>query len=70
MLHSHLARDPRCNRSEGIEPEGMSQQRWDELRKIFKRKPRGQDNPPDEEKWFLAWDFLFPDMDRPSTPCE
>ncbi|KAI1092281.1 hypothetical protein F5B19DRAFT_211151 [Rostrohypoxylon terebratum] len=68
VLHNHLAQDPRCTRSEGIEPEGMSQQRWDELRKIFKRKTRGHDNPSDVEKWFLAWDFLFPDMDRPPSP--
>ncbi|KAI1214582.1 uncharacterized protein F4807DRAFT_2613 [Annulohypoxylon truncatum] len=67
-LHNHLAQDTRCTRSEGVEREGMSQQRWDELKQIFKRNRRGHDNPSDEERWFLAWDVLFPGMDRPATP--
>ncbi|KAI2471951.1 hypothetical protein F4781DRAFT_64436 [Annulohypoxylon bovei var. microspora] len=67
-LHNHLAQDPRCNRSEGIEREGMSQQRWDELKQIFKRNRGGHQNPSDVDRWFLAWDVLFPGIDRPPTP--
>ncbi|KAI0883259.1 uncharacterized protein GGS22DRAFT_195450 [Annulohypoxylon maeteangense] len=67
-LHNHLAQDPRCPRSEGIEREGMSQQIWNDLQQAFKRNRRGHDNPSDEERWFRAWDVLFPGRDRPATP--
>ncbi|KAI0833077.1 hypothetical protein F5Y06DRAFT_280764 [Hypoxylon sp. FL0890] len=65
-LHAHLVQDQRCNVIL-FEREGMSQETWDEVKKIFKRDRRGQTGPTDEERWFLAWEALFPGKPRPPS---
>ncbi|OTA85475.1 hypothetical protein M434DRAFT_36156 [Hypoxylon sp. CO27-5] len=65
-LHNHLVQDQRCG-TLIFEQEGMSQETWDEVKKIFKRDRRGQTGPTDEERWFLAWEAMFPGRPRPPS---
>lgn len=48
----------------------MSQAMWDAVKKIFKRIRKARHDTSDEERWFLAWDTLFPGVERPPTACE
>ncbi|KAI1661141.1 hypothetical protein F4813DRAFT_346593 [Daldinia decipiens] len=66
-LQNHLAQDPRCNRLTFEQERGISQAIWDRVRDIFKRRRKSQDEPSDEERWFLVWDALFPEAQRPPT---
>lgn len=34
------------------------------------RRRKGQYNESEVDKWFEIWDLLFPDKQRPRTPCE
>ncbi|KAI1135678.1 hypothetical protein F5Y05DRAFT_416019 [Hypoxylon sp. FL0543] len=65
-VEAHLAQDQRCS-AIPFEREGMSQEKWDEVKSIFKRGRRGQSGPTDEERWFLAWEALFPGNPRPPS---
>lgn len=69
-LQNHLAQDPRCDRLAFEQERGMSQATWDRVKDIFKRRRKSQGEPSDEERWFLAWDALFPEAQRPPTACE
>ncbi|KAI0849083.1 hypothetical protein F5Y00DRAFT_269715 [Daldinia vernicosa] len=66
-LQNHLAQDPRCDRLTFEQERGMSQAMWDRVKDIFKRRRKSQGEPSDEERWFLAWDALFPEVERPPT---
>ncbi|KAI2784942.1 hypothetical protein F4815DRAFT_454800 [Daldinia loculata] len=66
-LQNHLAQDPRCDRLAFEQERGMSQATWDRVKDIFKRRRKSQGEPSDEERWFLAWDALFPEAQRPPT---
>ncbi|KAI1414523.1 hypothetical protein F5Y13DRAFT_197512 [Hypoxylon sp. FL1857] len=65
-LHGHLVQDQRCSVIV-FEREGMSQETWDEVKRVFKRDRKGQTGPSDEERWFLAWEALFPGKPRPPS---
>ncbi|KAI1104907.1 hypothetical protein F4804DRAFT_305818 [Jackrogersella minutella] len=66
-LHNHLAQELRCTIVE-FEQEGMSQQAWEGVTAAFRRSRGNNNNPSDEERWFRAWDSLFPEVDRPPSP--
>ncbi|KAI8960106.1 hypothetical protein F5Y11DRAFT_331059 [Daldinia sp. FL1419] len=66
-LQNHLLQNIRCD-SLVFDPEGgMSQDIWDKVKDIFKKRRKTQGEPSDEERWFQAWDVLFPGVERPPT---